>query len=65
MESQLIDYKGHQIQVEEDGDITVWELDSEGFFNHFMVSSLKEAKAEITKMVNEQREYERIMKIFG
>ncbi len=66
MKSQIVSYKGHQIQVEEDGDITVWELNTDGnALGHFLVSSFKEAKEEITRIVNEQREYEKTVKIFG
>jgi len=63
--ARIIDYKGHQIQVEEDGDITVWELTPDGTdsIGDFLVSSLKEAREEITQIVRRDREYAQAQRI--
>jgi len=62
--AQTIDYRGHQIQVEEDGDITVWELNTDGnALGHFLVSSLKEAREEITQIARRDREYAQAQRI--
>tara|TARA_R110002012_G_scaffold301690_1_gene502072 strand:+ start:1696 stop:1896 length:201 start_codon:yes stop_codon:yes gene_type:complete len=66
METQIVSYKDHHIQVDEDGNITVWELNTDGdVLGHFLVSSLKEAKAEITRIVKIDGDYKKSMKIFG
>jgi|TARA_R100000742_G_C4251976_1_gene70207 hypothetical protein len=63
--ARTIAYKGHQIEVEEDGDITVWELTPDGtdIIGHFLVGSLKEAREEITQIARRDREYAQAQRI--
>ena len=63
--ARIIGYKGHQIQVEEDGDITVWEVNPDGtdIIGHFMVGSVREAREEITEIARRDREYAQAQRI--
>ena len=63
----MINYKGHAIEVEEDGDITVWELSGDiaagEIIGHFLVSSIREAREEINQIVRRDREYAQAQRI--